>query len=206
MKLPRVGGQVVAPIILILSLSSCGQISTTSASQPQSEEAQKLRQTIGQAVDGIAKLKKELDIQTNPGNAATAVPAVSIQPGKPPGFVDPAATKSFKELARLYENRDAPQNHQVGAQGDAKAFQNFIADQGQSTMAFAYQMRGDYQRAFEVITNQIAALEANNRDGSKTHRLAQCYAQCADYLNHLGRTGEAQQMLAKARAIEPNHY
>lgn len=211
MKLRRVGSQVVIPIILISSLSSCTQApSQTSASQPQSssDQAQTLRQTIGQTVNGVAKLRQELAIQANPSNA-TAAPANGSQLNLNDSMaklLNPENAKKFKELARLYETQNAPPNQAKVSQEDPKAFQNFLADQGQSTLAFAYQMRGDYQRAFEVMTNRIAALEASNQDGSKSHRLAECYAQCADYLNHLGRSGEAQQMVAKARAIEPNHY
>ena len=204
MKLPQVGAQVIAPVILILSLSACNQApSQTSAgqTQPGSDQAQKIRQM----VEGAMKLKKELAIGASPPSNANLNPTPA-QSGKPPEFLDPGAIESFTKLAKLYDDKDAPANHKIGAQESARVMERFFADQSECTLAFAYQMRGDYQKAAEVIKNRIASLEASNQDGSKAHRLAVCYAQYADYLNHLGRSGEAQQMLARARAIEPNHY
>lgn len=202
-KMPNAARQIVAPMVLILSLSSCSQApSQTSSSQSQATLEQ--AKQIHQLVDGALKLKKELAITTL--QSKTDVISVSTESGKPPAFLNPEAIKSFTELAKLYEDKDAKPDQKNGPQENAEDLKRFFADQKECTLAFAYQMSGDYARAAEVVRNRINTLESRNQDGRKSHSLAVCYAQYADYLNHLNRGGEAQQMLAKARAIEPNHY
>lgn len=124
----------------------------------------------------------------------------------------PQFLNSFGSLAKLYAERGerpkpgSPAGTQESLQDKVSYLQSFLAQEASNTMAFTYQLQGKYKEAADLTYQRIAALEAANADHSKDHDLAASYSRCSQYLSQMGRTTEAEQMAARARAMEPNHY
>lgn len=176
------------------------------SSSKQVQQAQAL-------VEGLAKMKNELGVTGNSASFALTQSHIEGQASNEQlNSLGPQFLNSFGNLAKLYAQRGERQNPGSPAgtheslQDKVSYLQSFLAQEASNTMAFTYQLQGKYKEAADLTYQRIAALEAANADHSKDHDLADSYSRCSQYLSQMGRTTEAEQMAARARAMEPSHY
>jgi hypothetical protein len=212
-------GQGAVTVSILLNLGSCGWSSqsltvdsqvggnsqTTRQTQrrhrtPEAQQTPQMDERQQKLVGSMGVLNKEL------GGVAD-----SQGPKQQLNFLDPHTFSSIADLAKNYNNLGEKKARGAGSgkqtdQEKIAYLKDFFEEQKVSTMAFAFQLRGDYKQAADIMAQRIAFLESANADGSRSHSLALSYGQYAGYLSRLGRTAEAEQVLLKAHAIEPNHY
>lgn len=178
-----------------------------------SQQANSGSQQAQALVEGLAKMKNELGVKGNSAPLTSTQTHIEGQASNEQlNSLGPQFLNSFADLAKLYAQRGErskpgnPAGTQESLQDKVSYLQSFMAQEASNTMAFTYQLQGKYKEAADLTYQRIAALEAANTDHSKDHDLAASYSRCSQYLSQMGRTTEAEQMAARARAMEPSHY